>query len=92
MNTNFWKIDMKVSPVSLMAAALSASFAPPVREDQATRLARMMGQSPEDVRAELNRLGYSDTRVPDALPPRKADPVRKKERKSARDARKRNRK
>lgn len=84
---------MKVSPVSLMAAALSASFAPPVREeDQATCLARITGQSPDDVRAELTRLGYYNTsRTPDVLPPRKADPVRKKERKAARDARKRNR-
>ena len=83
---------MKASHTSLLAATIAATLTPPVREDQATRLARMMGQSPEDVRAELSRLGYTDARVPDVRPPRKADPVRKKERKSARDARKRNRK
>ena len=88
---------MKVSPVSLMAAALSASFAPPVREDQATRVARMTGQSPEDVRASLDRMGFTSEVAKDAFPlawhpPRKADLAKKKERKSARDARKRNRK
>ena len=94
VNTNFGKIDMKVSPMSLISASIAASFAPPVREDQATRLARMTGQSPEDVRASLDQMGFAATHTHDTpyFPPRKADSAKKKERKAARDARKRNRK